>query len=424
MSGLPDGWGNTKLGKVIETNKSSIDRNYQHSEIYYLDTGSITQGTIESLQPISLNEAPSRAKRLVRDKSIVYSTVRPIQRHYGIIDNPVVNLVVSTGFTVIESVESKSSAKFIYYFLTADKIVQKLDMIANGSVSTYPSIKPSDIENLSINLPSLPEQKTIANILSSFDEKIELLREQNETLETLAQTIFKEWFVHFNYPDATGEMVDSEFGEIPKGWRVGRLEEIIEFTNGYAFKSKELIKSPTNNSYSIFKMGHIKKGGGFNSAKTKDYIEKERCNKLAKYVLKKGDILMCMTDMKDSTSLLGHTALMFDDDSFIVNQRVGLIRAHNKIHIDYPWLYLLTNNINFISDLRKRANSGVQVNLSTFEIKDSPVLIPNERTNKIFDETCKSIFEKIQNNTNQIQTLTKTRDTLLPKLMCGEVRVS
>lgn len=131
-----------------------------------------------------------------------------------------------------------------------------------------------------------------------------------------------------------------------------------------------------------------------------------------------------MTDMKDAISLLGHTALMIYDDEYIVNQRVGLIRAKNDINIDYPFLYLLTNNKHFIANLRGRANSGVQVNLSTQAIKESLFNIPDQESNIKFDAIVKPLFEKRKHNYIKIQTLTKTRDTLLPKLMSGAIRVN
>ncbi|MCK5686916.1 restriction endonuclease subunit S, partial [bacterium] len=104
-----------------------------------------------------------------------------------------------------------NNVKFIYYFL------KRFPFEKYNAGSGVPTLNRNHIHPISVSLPLPPEQKAIAEILSSFDEKIELLREQNETLETLAQTIFKEWFVNFNYPGATGEMVDSELGEIPKG---------------------------------------------------------------------------------------------------------------------------------------------------------------------------------------------------------------
>lgn len=168
-------WKQCKLGGIVSSNNKNIDKDYKFTTIKYLDTGSITKGKIESIQEFSLSAAPSRAKRLVSNNDIIYSTVRPIQRHYGYIKNPLDNLVVSTGFSVIETDIELSEPLFIYYFLINDEIVETLDMIAEGSTSAYPSIKPSDIENLEILLPPLPEQKAIAGVLSSLDDKIDLL---------------------------------------------------------------------------------------------------------------------------------------------------------------------------------------------------------------------------------------------------------
>ena len=109
---LPEDWVETTLGEVIETNKNTISKDFKFTEIQYLDTGSITEGKIDSFQKFKLIEAPSRAKRLVNDNDIVYSTVRPNQKHFGFIQNPLDNLVVSTGFAVITSNE-KSFSKFI-----------------------------------------------------------------------------------------------------------------------------------------------------------------------------------------------------------------------------------------------------------------------------------------------------------------------
>ena len=137
-------WKEFKLGSVINTNECSVSQEYPHREILYLDTGSITKGKIDQLQPFSLSDEPSRAKRLVKHSDIVYSTVRPIQRHYGYIENPTENLVVSTGFVVISCLKKILDPKFTYYYLSSDQVVEELDIIAEASTSTYPSLKPSD----------------------------------------------------------------------------------------------------------------------------------------------------------------------------------------------------------------------------------------------------------------------------------------
>ena len=141
----------------------------------YLDTGNITDNKINAIQYIDIEneKLPSRARRKVQENSIIYSTVRPKQRHFGIIKNQPDNFLVSTGFVVIDVNESILDADFLYYLLTQNIVVEKLHIIAEQSVSTYPSIKPSDIENLEISIPDIVVQKRIASILGCLDKKIE-----------------------------------------------------------------------------------------------------------------------------------------------------------------------------------------------------------------------------------------------------------
>lgn len=287
------------------------------------------------------------------------------------------------------------------------------------TMTTRASLNNEILGNLTIDLPPVTQQITIGKILKCLSDKIELNLQMNQTLEAMAQAIFKEWFVNFNFPGFDGKLVDG----LPEGWKIGKLENVIDFSNGYAFKSNELLGAPEGDCYHVFKMGHIRKGGGFNYDGTKSYFKKSEANHLQKFVLRKGDLMMCMTDMKDNVALLGHTALMNTNDRYIVNQRVGLLRSKNPFSIDYPYLYILTNYHDFIKDLRSRANSGVQVNLSTYEIKNTSITIAPKRINQMFDEVAKPIFEKIFFNIEQVQILTDTRDRLLPYLMSGKIEV-
>ncbi|WP_368044748.1 restriction endonuclease subunit S [Heyndrickxia coagulans] len=358
-------------------------------------------------------------------------TVRPNQRHYGIIRKEIENLIVSTGFAVLSPNLKKVNPEYLYWYLTQDSIVNYLQSIAETSTSAYPSIKPSVIGGLEIDLPKLEEQKAIANILSTLDEKIETNNQINEKLEEMAQALFKHWFVDFEFPNENGkpykssggEMVESELGMIPKGWKIVKLGDVIDFQNGYAFKSKDLLDVESDSTFRVFKMGNIKKGGGINHSGTKSYIERDKCQNLSNYIIKKGDLLMCMTDMKSNVALLGHTALMDRDNEYILNQRVGLIRTKDSKVINYPYLYILTNSEDFINNLRSRANSGVQVNLSTKEIKDSLICLPDQKVHSLFNEITERMFEKSFQVEDENQKLTLIRDTLLPKLMSGEIRV-
>ena len=140
--------------------------------------------------------------------------------------------------------------------------------------------------------------------------------------------------------------------------------------------------------------------------------------------LKKGDILMAMTDMKDNVQILGNTAIMEVDDQYIVNQRVGVLRCKKERGISYPYVFLLTNGKDFLLDLRSRANSGVQVNLSSTEIKNSPIYIAPRYVYDEFTSIVLPMFETMISNDIQNQQLAELRDTLLPKLISGEIDVS
>ena len=202
------------------------------------------------------------------------------------------------------------------------------------------------------------------------------------------------------------------------------MQDIVEFSNGYAFKSKELLDAPSHNCFNVFKQGHINRGGGFNSGGTKSWYPKEKCTTLSKYILHKGDVLMAMTDMKDNVAILGNTALMTVDDQYIANQRVGILRSNGYKNTSYAYIYLLTNSFEFLRDLRSRANSGVQVNLSSNEIINSPVWIATEDVNKEFNSLAEPLLSLIMANDSENQRLSDLRETLLPQLISGELDVS
>ncbi|MGI5110787.1 restriction endonuclease subunit S [Treponema putidum] len=211
---------------------------------------------------------------------------------------------------------------------------------------------------------------------------------------------------------------------MPDDWKIGNLEDVIKFYNGYAFKSKELLNKQKKSCYAVFKQGHIKSGGGFIPTGTKSWFPKKKSENLQKYILCKGDILMAMTDMKDNVAILGNTAVMAVDNQYLLNQRVGLLRCNGKYEISYPYIYLLTNSKDFLQDLRSRANSGVQVNLSSAAIKESSIIIPSRSTNIKFNQIVKPMFEITFKNNMEIDRLTSLRDTLLPKLISGEIDIS
>ena len=319
----------------------------------------------------------------------------------------------STEYIVFRAKEGIADKNYLYYLVCSPEVREPSIKSMVGS-SGRQRVQTDVVKNLEIDVPPLVEQERIGSFLRLIDDKIALNDKINNNLEQQAQLLFKSWFV--DYEPFNGTM--------PSDWEVVPFEKIVDFQNGYAFKSKELLNEPSSDCYQVFKQGHIARGGGFIPDGTKSWYPKKLASKLERFVLKKGDILMAMTDMKDNVAILGNTATMPIDNEYIVNQRVGHLRVNGYKGITYPFIYLLTNSTDFLIDLRSRANSGVQVNLSSAEIKASQTVLPSEKVNTAFSEITLPMFEAIISNQLENQRLAQLRDTLLPKLMSGELDVS
>ena len=240
-----DGWRTARLVDVAQINPDSIGRGWPHTQIHYVDISSVGEGQIQvPPQLLALADAPSRAKRLIRSGDTVLSTVRPNRRSMFFADQPGPDWVVSTGFAVLRPQVQMIAPRFLYACVFSQSFTEYL--VSQEKGAAYPAVSPEDIGNAVIPLPPLKEQQAIACILGALDDKIELNRTMNRTLEATARAIFKSWFVDFDpvrakaagqqppglkpeiaalFPDS---FEDSELGEIPKGWQVGKLGHIIQ----------------------------------------------------------------------------------------------------------------------------------------------------------------------------------------------------
>lgn len=379
-------WKEVKLGDCIETNKQSIGKDYPLSDILYLDTGSITANRIEKLQKFSIPNAPSRAKRLVEEEDIIYSSVRPNQLHYGFIENPKDNLVVSTGFVVISCDKEKIQPKYLFYYLSSDNSTEYLHSIAEASTSAYPSLKPSDIEALEINLPPLSEQKAIAEVLSSLDDKIDLLHRQNKTLEQMAETLFRQWFVE----------------EASEDWERRTLKDEFDFVMG---------QSPPGSSFNEDGIGIPMYQGN------RDFGYRFPSNRIfttdAKRMAKAFDTLISVR------APVGEQNMANED--CCIGRGVAAFR-YKKNSEFYSYTYFKMKSL--MDEIKEYNNEGtVFGSISKSDFEKLEVVVPNYKDVLKFQEEIKPIDDKIIENTIQIRTLEKMRDTLLPKLMSGEITI-
>lgn len=278
-------------------------------------------------------------------------------------------------------INSKNDKDYIFYLLKNSYTI--LRNIAVGG-STMPILNKTTFESLEFLTAPLTEQRAIAAVLSSLDDKIELLRDQNKTLEATAQAIFKEWFVNFNFPGATGKMIDSELGKIPEGWRIGKLGE--EFKIEYGKSDKEF---DADGIYPVYGAGGIV--GYSNFADYRDYQVIIGCRGTC------GNITLAYEDSK-----ITHNSLIISNDWF------------------KPFIYLYLHSV----DIGKAITGSTQPQITIGSLNNIEILIPQNKIVSTFVEIIVPIFKKKRNNFCQIQTLSVFRDTLLPKLMKGELRVS
>lgn len=396
-------------------------------DILYLDTSSITENAISGFQVVTRQSAPSRAQRKVKHNTIIFSTVRPNQNHFGIMRNPQNNLIVSSGFTTLDIKNpDEFDADYVYYKLTQPRTVNYLHTLAQNSVSAYPSINPDDIGNLMFEFPSLDHQRRIASVLSSLDSKISLNRRINSKLEALAKQLYDYWFVQFDFPDANGNPYKSSGGkmvwndvlkrEIPEGWEVKRLGDVLgKLSSGK--RPKGGIDKALKDGIPSLGAECIDDLGVFDYGST-PYLPFSYRDSITTGIIENKDILV----YKDG-AYVGKTTLFQDGFPFefaCVNEHVFLIHAKDENLQEYLLFTLKTPTYYEMMQKFGKAKAA-QPGLNQDDICRISFLAPETTILKKFRELVEVPFHLIFSQSSEIATLTKQRDELLPLLMNGQV---
>lgn len=297
--------------------------------------------------------------------------------------------------------------EFIYYVLTSANFKRNITNEATGTTIKNVSLK--QMREYKFNIPcNISDQRCIASILSSLDRKIELNNKINADLEEMAQAIFKNWFVDFE-PFKDGKFVDSELGMIPEGWKVGTIGDIVEFQNGFTFSSKDFSE---NGEYKIITIKSVQDGCLVTEGSSK---VTEYPTKMPAYCkLQSGDILLSLTGNVGRCCLVTETNLL-------LNQRVAKIKA--KECYDNSFSYALFRLKETKELLISISRGTAQANLSPVEASKLPMVIPSEDARKSFSMISDSIMNKIISIHIENFRLSLLRDTLLPRLMSGELEV-
>lgn len=312
---------------------------------------------------------------------------------------------VNQHVAILRADSKKLDPDYLLYYLLNPVIKRHLLRLSSDG-ATRNALTKSNLEELLISAPKdIIKQREIADKIKLLDSKITLLRQQNHTLEELAQTLFKCWFVDFEFPNEKGEpykssggkMIDSELGEIPEGWRVGKLSEII--------KNHDSKRVPLSSNERLSRKGKYPYHG---ATSIMDYVDN--------YIFDGRFVLL-----GEDGSVIdeeGFPILQFVDGKFWVNNHAHVLEGNDVFSTNYIYLLLRRTNISHI------VTGAVQLKINQGNLNGISIIIGVNKILQKFNELINPFFNQYFLNKNEIQLFTKLRDTLLPKLMRGDLTIN
>lgn len=324
-------------------------------------------------------------------------------------DGPEPRWMLSTSLMKVSCDRSRFEPLFYYYFFKSPQ--GRHELLKNASQVGTPGIaRPlTSLKECVVPLPPLDEQRRIAAVLGALDDKIELNRKMNRTLEEMAQAIFKSWFIDF---DGHDDLVDSEIGPVPRGWKVARAAEVAEVSIGKTPPRKEPWWFSTDPGdvrwMSIKDLGAC----GAYITETAEYLTHEA---VERHRVKR---------IPDNTVVLsfkltvGRVAIT--EGEMCSNEAIAHFRLPEGTALSPEYLYSYLKAFRY-DDLGSTSSIATAVNSKV--IQAMPVLVPERSAVARYDATVRPIFRKLKCLAHESRTLAELRDTLLPTLISGELRV-
>ena len=315
---------------------------------------------------------------------------------------------------------------YLMYYLMSNE--GKHQLTSRQSGTTVTGIKQKEFRKCLISIPPFEEQKAIAHLLSTIDEKIEVNNQINKILENIAQEIFKKWFVDFEFPNEEGEpyksnggeMVESEQGMIPKGWDVISLDKIVDVKSGYSYRGTDL--SESNNAMVTIK--NFDRNGGYKIDGLKEIIISERVKD--HHYIETNDVVVAHTDLTQGAEIIGNPVMVLSKGKYnklIMSMDVVKVTPKDR-DIDNAFVYCLLKTDKFKQYALGYVNGTTVLHLSKKAIPQYKLPFPtNIKICKELSGLLKNIMMRVSLSVYENDNLNLTRDTLIPKLMSGEIRV-
>ena len=318
--------------------------------------------------------------------------------------------------------------RFIYYLL------QTVDFASCSDKSSVPGVNRNHLHTIPVSLPPLPEQIAIADILGSLDDKIELNRRTNETLEAMARALFKSWFVDFDPVVAKSEgrkpegmdadtanlfpssFEDSEIGRVPRGWIAERLTNLTTPTKGTSYTSDELHESTT----ALVTLKSFKRGGGYRHDGLKPYTGRYK----PEQVVTPGEVVMACTDVTQAAEVVGRPAIVEADPLFqtlVASLDTVIIRPSRKA-IPKSFIFCLLKTDDFQNHTYAHCTGTTVLHLSKEALPSFRLPLPSDQVLDAFARLAAPLFARMAVNNTEVCSIGSLRDALLPRLLSGDLR--
>jgi len=368
----------------------------EYGEYISVRTSNIENGKIDfdSANRVSYETYLEWTKRMKPDEGdIILAREAPVGEVGYVPKNKIVCLGQRT--VLIKPNIDYIDSKYLLYYLTNGET--KYDLISRSTGSVVEHLNVKDIKDYPLTIiESLPKQRAIASVLSSLDDKIDLLHRQNKTLEAMAETLFRQWFVE----------------EAQEGWDEKELKEVIDIAIGRTPPRKESQWFSTNpNDIKWISIKDLGNDGAFIYT-TSEYLTKEAVETFNIPVIPKDTVVLSFK------MTVGRVAITTEE--MLSNEAIAQFKFNSKTQFSKEYLFLFLKNYKYETF---GSTSSIVTSINSAMIKEMTISIPDLDTMTNFQNITESYFNKIKANQSQIRTLEKLRDMLLPKLMSGEVRV-
>lgn len=397
-------WKEYKLGEIADVQTGPFGSQLHMSDYQKEGTPIITvehlgdNRIIHNNLPLVGEEDKNRLKKYVlAEGDIVFSRVGSVDRRAYVSAKE--DGWMFSGRCLRVRPSQKADAKFLSYYFGLEDFKETIRRIAVGA--TMPSINTTILSNVVISLPPLDTQRRISSILSSLDDKIDLLHRENATLEQMAETLFRQWFVV----------------EAKEEWEEGKLGDYVELVNGVSYKGNEL--QPSNVAMATLKS--FSRNGGFRMDGYKEYVGKYKNDQ----VLSNGDLIVAHTDITQEADVIGNPALVCIDSKYdAITFSMDVVKVVSKTQLfSSGFLYYLMKTPNFKEHCLGYANGSTVLHLSKKAIPEFEFLLPPLEKIQAYNNIVSQTLNKVGENNKQIQTLIQMRDGLLPRLMNREVKI-